>query len=66
LEYLGFIKTTEDILMPEPNIGHLKSCRRSLDLQLQKIQNMHDPYQASFNSSNMMPNTIGHEGADKE
>ena len=52
--------------MAEPNIGHLKSCRRSLDLQLQKIQNMHDPYQASFNSSNMMPNTIGHERADKE
>lgn len=27
---------------------------------------MYDPYQASFNSSNMMPNTISHDGKDPE
>lgn len=27
---------------------------------------MHDPYQASFNSSSMMPNAISHEGNSED
>lgn len=65
IDYIGFVRTADEIMMLEPDIGHLKSVRRNLELELDIVNNMHDPYQASFNSSNMMPNMINEDKDDK-
>lgn len=54
--------------MLEPNLSHLKSCRRNLEIELESVSKMHDPYQASFNSSTLMPNMINssEEGKDEK
>ena len=64
IEYIGFIRTDQEIVILEPDIVRLKGVRRNLENQLETVQQMYDPYQASFNSSSMMPNMINETEKD--